>query len=411
MITITNTELQELDKEVAQFYKLCARYLDSLHNLYARDIYNFEASQILRKLEQIKPGSELDELIIKNTESNIRINNLVYDFITNPNFSLTIEDFLNKIAGPESFEYIQERMKSPPWKKRWKHTEITQERDLSSVNRFTDEAKEAAKIWIPKIKDDVITYGKQEGYLPEDFDMNIFLIPPKDGIEISNWNSFNNTLNLGFYGFRFLNKDGKVIAVPTNAYETAFHEVLGHASHQYFSRDLPASVKFTEEIGTITATKPITEGVALNRQKISHLYLRKRLDDLKLPIDDISALESEIELYHQNNAERIYCAMLNERASKDKEFDIYKHLLDLTNNHIVANSVKNSFKDRFVNIWGALGHTFGPLRYKDMEDIIKQRFGREYFDREHKKINQATATGVWSWEVYPDAVSYFLRNK
>ncbi|MAH03751.1 hypothetical protein CMI39_03115 [Candidatus Pacearchaeota archaeon] len=411
MSKITNPQLKELDKKTAKFYKLSHRYLKNLVNLYGRDVYKAELSDILKKTDGITPETEFDELVLRNIQSNLQLNNLTLDYFTDPNFSLSVREFFDKITGKGSYEFLEERVKSPPWEKRWKNVERTQERNYTKVSPFTEEAQTIAKTWIPRIKEDILTYGKAKNLLPKDFDMTLLLLPPKEGSEWSNWNSITRVFSLGSYGFDFFHRDKEgIIAIPTDAYRVAFHEVLGHGAHQIHSRDMPLSTRFTEEVGGITPTKSITEGVAISSEKRAYEFLRNRLEDLGITKEDVDILQVDNELIDQTRLEMMYYSLIKDRELKEKGFDGYEHLLNLTKNPVIARAFKEDFKGSFEDLWGQIGHTLGPLHYQKMKDTIERKFGEEYLKKEKKKFNTATLTGVWSWEVYPDAVSYTLKE-
>ena len=272
MVRIINPKLRELDKKVGDFYKLSARYFDSLVNPHGRKIYKEELANLLREADGVKPEGRFDELVLDNIQSNLRLNDMVIDYFTDPNFAIPVKEFFNRLAGEGTFEYLEERVKSPPWERIWQHSEKRQEKDYSRVDPFTEEAQKSARAWLPRIKADVIDFGKSEGYLPQDFDMSILLVPPKDRAEWSDWNSKTKVFSLGSYGFEFFLENGGVIAIPTRAYNIAFHEVLGHAAHQIHSEQMPYSLRFTEEVGIITPTKFITEGVAINAEKNAIIF-------------------------------------------------------------------------------------------------------------------------------------------
>jgi len=408
---ISNPELRNLDERTAEFYKLSDRYFNAISNLHGREMYKKELSDILRIAERVRPKSEFDELVFKNIQSNLTLNNRIIDFVSDPNFSLSVEQFLDKIAGKGTWKYLEERLRDPLWKKRWEYSAIIQERDFSRVDPFVKEAQEAARDWLPILKKDILKYGKSSDYLPKDFDMTIFLLPPKEGGESSSWNPKTKVLSLGSYGFDFFRKRGKVIAVPTRAYKIAFHEILGHAAHQINSDDLPLSLRLTGEIDSITPTKSVVEGFTIDKERQSYDFLRKNLERLGITEKDLQILEMEDEIKIQGAYEDMYCALLKDKELREKKFDGYKFLLNLTNNPVIARTFREHFKDRFLNRWQCFGHTFGKLHYGNMKDRVKWKFGKDYLEKNKEKFHKATARGVWAWEVYPDAVCYFLREK
>ena len=411
MNKIKNPQLKELDERTAEFYKLSHGYFGRLSNLYGRERYKEELSGILNEASGITPETEFDSLVLRNIQSNLKLNDLTLDYLTNPHFELSVMDFFDKIAGKGVYRFLEERVKSPPWEKRWTSSERTRERDYARVSPFTEEAQTAAKLWIPRIKEDILNYGKAGGLLPQKFDITILLLPPKERSEWSSWNPVTRVFNLGSYGFDFFHREKEgVVAIPTKAYGTAFHEVLGHGAHQIHSEDMPLSLRFTQQVGGITPTKSITEGVAINSEKKAYEFLRNRLNDLGISGEDVVLLQIDNELQEQSRFEYMYYSLLKDRELREKGFDAYEHLLDLTQNPVIARQFKENFKGGFEDMWEQIGHTLGPIHYGRMEKTVREMFGKYYPERERKKFNAAALTGVWSWEVYPDAVSYMLRN-
>jgi|TARA_Y100000310_G_C20593268_1_gene769198 hypothetical protein len=409
MAQIINPKLRELDKKVGDFYKLSARYFGSLVNLHGREIYKEGLANLLQETSGVKPEGRFDELVLDNIQSNLRLNDIVIDYFADPNFAIPVKDFFDRLAGEGTFEYLEERVKSPPWERMWQHSEKRQEKDYSRVNPFTEEAQKSARDWLPRIKEDIIEFGKAEGYLPQDFDMSLLLLPPKDGAEWSNWNSKTKVFSLGSYGFEFFPENGGVIAIPTRAYNVAFHEVLGHGAHQIHSEQMPYSLRFTEEVGSITPTKSITEGVAINAEKKCYDFLRQRLDKLGLSEENVALLEEENDLEQQSRMEYMYYALTKDREVREEGFNGYEHILELTQNPVIARGFKDDFKGSFMDVWRTTGHTLGPLHYQRMLDKAKRELGDTYLD--NKDFHKATLMGAWSREVYPDAVSYMAKEK
>jgi hypothetical protein len=408
---ISDPKLNKLDKRVGEFYKLAARYLNHLSNTYGRKIYKNELSIILKEANNIRPKSEFDKLILRNIQSNLRLNDLTIDYFSDPKFPLSVKEFFDKMAGKGAWSHLETILKSPPWKEIWEYGELIQERNYSQVNRFTEEAQKAAKSWLPKIKDNILKHGKAEGYLPDDFDMVVLLLPPKDEGECSYWNSKTKNFCLGSYGFEFYLKNKDIIAKPAQAYKAAFHEVLGHAANQVNSEQLPYSIKFTEEIGHITPTKSVTEGIAINNEKLSFNFLKNNLENLKLAETDIQLLEKETDLADFEKYASLFYHLIKDRELREEGFNGYEYLLKLTQNPITARNFKNRFKGEFSDAWRNIGHTLGPLHYKQMLDRVEQEFGKNYLEKNKSLFNKCALRGVWSWEVYPDAVAYFLREE
>ena len=404
---ITNPQLKELDREVAEFYKLNVRFLNSLENIYGKEVYKSRLSELLTKSDSINGDSEFDKLLLKNIHSNLSLNDLVIDYITDYDFSLSPEKFIDAIAGEGVWNYLEDNFKNAPWEQRWLINERTQKLNQFRVNPSVDETKDATKKWLPIIKNDVLNYGRSKDILPKDFDINLFLL--FDGNN-SYWDSETKSIYLNYCTFEhFLDKE-KVIVNPIWAYKTAFHEILGHAAHQINSCNLPLSLRFSSEIGSITPTKSVTEGVAKNKDKECFAYLRENLDNIGINEEAIQIVEVQSDLGNRSELESLYASLIKDKELREKGFDSYEYILGLTKNKIVADIIKNKFDYNFINKLMSIGHALGALHYNKMQEKIKQEFGEKFLIENQKKVNSATLKGVWSWEVYPDAVSYFLKK-
>ena len=73
---ISNPELRTLDERTAEFHKLSARYTARLVNLYGREEYKAELSNILDQADSVTPETEFDDLVLRNIKSNLKLNDL-----------------------------------------------------------------------------------------------------------------------------------------------------------------------------------------------------------------------------------------------------------------------------------------------------------------------------------------------
>lgn len=411
MSQITNPQLAVLDERVFEFYGLTGVVHESSANLYGLQIYKSELLELQRLANKIDPESEFDNLIIGNILSNLELTDSLIDFYTNPNQDMSVVDFFEKEMGSDSWSFLEEIIQSADWKLVWEHRKLSQKRRRSQVNRYTEEARKAAGLWKEKIKEDGLKHGKALGYLPRDFDMNVFILPPREEEETSYWVPETRTLNLGFYGFEFYQRDGEVIAKPAGAYNALFHEVFGHGAHQILSADLPLSVRLSSEVGNMLSTKPTSEGVAISRESESHDFLRERQGELGIDEEDIMMVDMGSKLAETGRCFKLYSSLLKEREIREG-FDSYEHLLNLTNNFPLAMGYKRDTKNEGLSDGLiVVGHSLGPHKYSQMEEEVRKKFGRDFPEREPAKMHRATARGDWSWEVYPDAVCYFLEHE
>ena len=410
MFTIKDKKLKKLDQSIGEFYKLNARYFNSLINKFGRKVFKKEVKQLNSQADSIKPTAEFDQLILRNIKSNLRIQETVIDYFTDPKFHLTPPKFIDAIAGRGSWMMLEKRFINSPWEMRWHHTEQSLERGQLLANEKTDEAQKLAKKWIPQIKKDILSYGIDQSYLPADFDFQLYLLPPKDDGQYSRWNSKAKVFELGNYGFDFFHTDKSIIVMPTIAYRTSFHEIIGHAAHQSNSANMPCSVSFSEEIASLTGVKTTVEGVSDHASKQSWDYIRQNLSRLKIRQEEYDFQFNLEEILTANQYEYLFLSLLKDRETREKGFKGYKYIQQITKNPMLARYFKHDFDSEFYDEWGSFGHTFGPDHFALMVNKLTRKFGRKYLEQNHNRFNRAHLTGVWSWEVYPEAVCWIMEN-
>lgn len=403
-----HNDLKKLDTQIAEFYKLTARFMRGVINKHGLKVYKSEVSRLQDKVNRIKVKDDFPQLYIDNINSIIRIQNELVDFLTDIDYSMSTSEMWDKVAGQGAYKYLENMVRNSPWERRWSMSEVTQFRSYQQLSPYTQECQKAAVEWLPRIKEDILEFGKRQKYLTADFDFRIELNPPEGG-SYSRWNSMTKVFTLGSYGFDFYPDNDGVRVDPSTAYALAFHEVIGHGGNQMHSEGLPMANSFTEEIASIIACKPVGEGIASNREYQSFRYLRDNMDRLRLTAEDVGIVVDFSELNHVSGCEVMLYSLAKERELREKGFDVYGYILELSKNPVLAKQVKLDFEQTIVHSWGQIGHVMGEFHYQKMMDHIRDVFGDKFIEENALLIHRATSTGCWSWEVYPRAVEYFIR--
>lgn len=407
---ISNPRLADLDRKAGGFYELVYRYFSSWPNPYRRQVCRERSAELLGQADRIKPETEFDELVLRNIYSNVALTDLSISYFTDPDFPLSVREFFDRIGGEGAWDYLETRVQSVPWERKWNLSEEGREKDRTRIEPFADEAREAIQRQLPQIERDVIEYGQSTGYLPSDFNMKIELTSPED-LEYDYWKPKERVFGLALRDFHCSRENGEVTVDPAAAYLAAFHEVLGHAAHQVHSERMPISLRMAREIGIIPSVRPVTEGVALQMEKECYNFLEGKVGELSFTRKDVAYLEQRAELRHQRVCETVCYSLVRERELNERDFDGYKHVLALTQNRLVARRFECGYYGDLVGSWMQVGVALGPMHYQRMQDMVKRELGEKALDQNEAAFGRASRTGVWSWEVYPDAVVYLLRNE
>ncbi|MDD5132898.1 MAG: hypothetical protein PHD81_03830 [Candidatus Nanoarchaeia archaeon] len=402
---IINKDLQKLDEKVTEFYKFMVRYSKDLTNLYGKEIYEKQFNNLLSLTNRINPDSEFDSLILKNIKSNLTITDLIINYFNNPKFRISTEKFFDKIAGDGTWAFLEQNLKDLPWKAYWETSEATENKNLLRVDARSKESVDIIDRELPIIKKNIINYCVEEGFLPKDFKFKFLFIPHFDENASASWRPATKILNLYLNNFTFYNKDGKTILDPVYIYNSIFHELIGHGLHQMFSSELPSSINFSEIIYSITPTKSVAEGIAEIRAEESFKLLEKKL---KVEKGDLELYKNLIKFHSCNRYEQMFFSLLKSKELKERKFDGAKEVLKLTKNYPLSQYYKYAYNKTFFGTLCDMGHTFGRFHYQKMKDFVEQQHGKGILDQ--KEFRNAPLRGLWSWEVYPEAVSYFVKE-
>jgi len=130
---------------------------------------------------------------------------------------------------------------------------------------------------------------------------------------------------------------------------------------------------------------------------------------MKLSEDEIETLILTDKAYKQNSYADRHFAILNEKALREKNFDIVEHVRKLTGNDRLIIKYKN-LKGEFEEEIKFLGHAFGAEFIENVEKGIEKKFGKDFVKKNQHNIDIAMTTGDWTWKVLPEFIDYYLRE-
>ena len=319
------------------------------------------------------------------------------DFLCSPKPKNSVEEIVDIIYGKGSWNFIENNAKNYDWELSYDYTQSFEKRRWLIVRNDTDEAQEMIKSLVPKVKQDVLKYATSNNLLPKDFDLKIVLLPPHSR-SASSWNPNLMRLELGQYGFECTEVAGKLRVNPCAAYSAVFHEVLGHASHQYHSTAMPLSLQFTQQIGYILPTKIISEGIGMYREGMCLDYIAKSKDEIGLTEDEISSFSLAYKEIIQRQLMDLHYVLVKEKEIRG-EASVVDYIKTLTGNAALARMYKYQPSNTFENSFPGLAHALGFNYIKKLVDAFSP-----------KDISIGMLKGDWTWQVYPEFLKLYMKS-
>ena len=354
-------------------------------------------------LGSIGPSSEFEALWANDANHNLDVMEaLAHQYHGRPKMPIT--KLVDLACGPGTYEMIEDSFTGYDHEGQWNMQMEEAKRDANEVRTNTKEVQSLIEQAMPRIMGEVLAFGIAHGYLPEGFEPKVDLALPGT-YGRAHWNPQLKGFFLGADHFDCYDRNGSLHLDPVRAYKATFHEILGHASHQFFSEQLPKSLQMLDTGLLKMPAKVVYEGLALHREKMAFQWLRDSMERLGIGPQDIDlherVFESNMRYIDMPVAlgilkEREFFEGLNIREYMEKLTDVKR-----TAFRYVANPGSNTPKP----IQSALYEICYHAGYKIMNEIT-----HDMRDVDKKKLHKAQATGLWGWKTYPQAVRLFLQE-
>ncbi len=325
------------------------------------------------------------------------------DFL--PSDSGSVQNVYDLAVGEGSYDALEIKIANYDFSIPWRFNRNLDEIRETLVRTDTEEVQERIKETLPEMKEKVLGYAKKVGVLPEEFDFKMVKLPPF-GSNRSNWNANLQRMEITDDGFLAKQIDGKITLEPSYAYIVLFHEVLGHALHDYHSKKLPLTLQLGGYAHRNIVSKPVAEGIAEHMEEQAQIFLRENMCQLMLTETDIQRAELRRQSDTQRLLINIFHAVVKEREFREKGFEVYQYVKTLTDNTVAARDLKEKESFGFNSAILESGYFRGYDIVKEVKDsVVKKKFGEKL-----AKHPEAIMMGCWGWKTYPKFVEWYLEN-
>jgi hypothetical protein len=402
-------DAQRIDSDFVRLSRYWSRFYYRTGNDYGFKLITEEADRLIEELSKLQPGTAFEYLWKENILQQLGVQAiLARHFYSKP--ELPTIDIIEAACGPGAYQIIEDGFTKFDHRTFWEKLERDEERDELRVPTNTSAAQKLIEPYAPKIKEEILRTGIEQGYLPDDFTFEVDLSLPGT-YSRAYWNPELGRFFLGYETFECFKEGGEIRVNPVSAYATAFHEMLGHASQQVNSENLPGSLRVTRRMAFNIPSRVILEGLAMQRELPAYIWLHENKERLGLNEQDIASAEQYFQINKGLAKIGVTLGILQERK-KWEGLDLEKYLSALTDN---PRKIWN-FSEPVLS--GFAGPNNQPYPFNiaifelcypaGFEAVEKTR--KSFYGADEKKLNKALATGLWGWKTYPKAVEYFLKN-
>lgn len=414
-------EVEELSNEVFEFNKTFGDYSRLTYNPYAYELILKEIMKVKEKVLNLeknnKSKTEFDKLVLKHIFSCITTQEMFADYFSNPKTKYSIIELIDKINGKGTYDYIENTVKEYPFKEQWDRAHSTKHIRLNVVRNDTPEARGMIESLIPNFKQEMLTLGKELGFIPDDYDFEFILLPPF-GNPRSNFRIEVNRLELNPLSFICLKEGDNYRIQPAHAYLETAHELLGHGGHNQFSLMLPKCLHLGGMNIANLASKAVAEGIALDRENWGLEHVKKIKESIKLDDNELNAVLINHKIKVAESTWYPFYTILKERELVEKEvvkgekkkFNVQKYMKQKGFPYYFYRDTRWQSEMHITQAVMELGYIAGVRLVENVRKRIKKEFGEEFVNKEQVLINKTLAMGNWSWEVYEEFVIWYLKE-
>jgi len=195
--------------------------------------------------------------------------------------------------------------------------------------------------------------------------------------------------------------EGEELRSMIEVYKLAIHEALGHGLHQKRSETLPHSITYKGFQKYNLSSLAHTEGIACDREYSSISYLSQHAREMHLSEKEIDLVHKFYELGLGLQVVASYKSLLDGGLLQNVGDGVSDKLSDICKGYEECTGKKMPY----LPAYDAMRELAYFIGYKSISEIKSQ-----FKDTNTIEIDQALTTGVWSIDVLPKAVNYFLND-
>lgn len=352
---------------------------------YTNPIYQ---KMFLKELERAEkkalsmPDSWVGGLVRKSMLSAIRIYRKWYDFLVDGyDPRQAIDDIFGKGTWKTAIEYVKEY---------WKLEAELNEKFGYMVSRFTTNQTPGCEQKSREMAQKIVELGrewmKEKGMMPEGFEFSVEFLPVRLGPR-SWWDPRQKKFMFALGRFACTVPELPESSIPCF---TFFHE-MAHAIHQHNSEKMPEEAQFSHEIGYSLPHKVHIEGFAMFMEELGLEFMKQFRDELGISDDMIEYRKKGRDYMIYNQGIGIVLAVAKEMESIEgvRPADF---IMEIFGNRSLSRKVSSVN----LNTLDILAPDFSYAPGLVLMEKLSSKFSPT-----------ALSTGVWTWEVLPEAAEFF----
>ena len=407
-----NKELEKLSNDIFEFNKVFADYSGVTFNTHAYNIVKKGIEELKKKaqsLPQTAAKSDFEKFVLRHIKSCLEVQEIYADYFSNPQTKHTIKEMIDKMLGDGTYDYAEKTVKDLPFRDQWEKIHSIKHLRLNIVRNDTPEARSLIEGMIPDFKKEMLTLGKQLGFIPQEYDFEFVLLPPF-GNARSNFRIEVNRLELNPFSFVCLKEGNRYRIQPARAYLETAHELLGHGGHNQFSLQMPKCLQLGGMNIANLASKPIAEGLALDRENWGVEYLKKIKEKIKLDDEELKSVLIDNDIRVSESTWYPYYTVLKERELVEEGFNAKEYMREKGFPFYFYRDTRWLPQMHITQAVIELAYISGLKHLKNTRKRIKEELGEQFVTQNEALINKALATGNWAWDVYSDFVLWYLKE-
>jgi len=402
---IKSKKLEQADKERVNinrdFYILYSERIQGRPNTYTAKRAKESICRLNEKLYSINPGNNFDSLVKRDIESQLKAQEAHLDYwYSDPPKIKKIEEYLDNVWGKGTWDLINHELENYDYKFTDERARLLNKIHTYSFESSEQDIREQIKEHLPFLKKMVLDYGRKKQLISKKLNFDLVLADPS--CDYSCWDSAVVRMALDAERIRVY-KSGK----GTEIYEgdadiTAFHEFVGHALRQYFSKNMPSGLRATATNSANLVSTAVDEGVAMFVERYGFRYMKRNKKSIVLSNKDIKGAEMFLKFFYQEKIFKLAHAIYESKEREDKNFEAHEELAKITKNPVFERDPFMLDDESLFERQDTLDYFVGREHVKGIMEELKKKYYSKVIEKNETIIVRGLLTGNWGRETHKD---------